>query len=142
MKKFIFLHYIITCFIFAIISLSIFHFNTFAVEPDEFLIDIKQETRAREISKMIRCLICQNQSIDDSEAQIAKDLRSVIRVKILEGKKDEEIYKFLTDRYGDFILLRPPIKKSTYALWFLPFIFSLMGVITIFIHNYKSNKKK
>jgi cytochrome c-type biogenesis protein CcmH len=103
---------------------------------------IKQETRAREISKMIRCLICQNQSIDDSEAQIAKDLRSVIRVKILEGKKDEEIYKFLTDRYGDFILLRPPIKKSTYALWFLPFIFSLMGVITEFRHNYKSNKKK
>jgi cytochrome c-type biogenesis protein CcmH len=122
--------------------LNIFHFNTFAVEPGEFLNDKKQESRARNISKKIRCLICQNQSIDDSEAQIAKDLRSIIRVKILEGKKDDEIYKFLTDRYGDFVLLNPPIKKSTYALWFLPFIFSIMGIITILKHNYKSKKKK
>ena len=142
MKKFNFLHYIITSSIFLIFALNIFHFSTFAVEPDEFLIDKKQESRARDISKKIRCLVCQNQSIDDSEAQLAKDLRSIIRVKISEGKKDEEIYKFLTDRYGDFVLLSPPIKKSTYALWFLPFIFSVMGLITIFRHNYKSQKKK
>jgi len=141
MNKSNFLHYTITNFIFSIIVLNIFHFNTFAVEPDEFLIDKKQESRARDISKKIRCLVCQNQSIDDSEAQLAKDLRSIIRVKISEGKKDEEIYKFLTDRYGDFILLNPPIKMSTYALWFLPFIFSLMGIMTIFRHNYKAKKK-
>jgi len=102
MKKFNFLHYIITSSIFLIFALNIFHFNTFAVEPDEFLIDKKKISRARDISKKIRCLICQNQSIDDSEAQIAKDLRSIIRVKILEGKKDDEIYKFLTYRYVNF----------------------------------------
>ena len=141
MKKFNQNYYNIIKFIFIILLFNTFQFNIFAVEPGEFLKNKKQESRARNISKEIRCLICQNQSIDDSEAQIAKDLRSIIRVKILEGKKDEEIYKFLTDRYGDFILLNPPIKKSTYALWFLPIIFSILGLITIFRHNYKSKKK-
>jgi len=142
MKKFNLNYYNIINFLLIILLFNTFQFNTFAVEPNEFLNNKKQEFRARNISKKIRCLICQNQSIDDSEAQIAKDLRSIIRVKILEGKKDEEIYKFLTDRYGDFILFNPPMKKSTYALWFLPAIFSIMGIITIFRHNYKSKRKK
>ena len=83
-------------------------------------------------------MVCQNQSIDDSNAPLAKDLRILIRNKIKEGKKDKEIYKFLTDRYGDFILLKPPLKLSTLALWFLPFIFFLFGALIIFIHNKKS----
>lgn len=141
MNKINFLYYKVLSFVAITAILNIFYFNVFAVEPGEFLSDKKQESRARNISKKIRCLICQNQSIDDSEAQIAKDLRSIIRVKILEGKNDKEIYKFLTDRYGDFILLNPPIKKSTYALWFLPVIFSLMALFTVFKHNYKSKKK-
>jgi cytochrome c-type biogenesis protein CcmH len=85
-------------------------------------------------------MICQNQSIDDSEAPLAKDLRILIRNKIKDGKKDEEIYKFLTDRYGDFILLKPPLKVSTLMLWFLPFIFFVIGIIVVFYHNKKSKK--
>ena len=88
--------------------------NSYSVEPEEFLQNPKQEMRARNISKNIRCLVCQNQSIDDSSAPLAKDLRALIRIKVQENDSDEEIYKFLTDRYGDFILLKPPFKISTY----------------------------
>ena len=95
--------------------------GSYAVEPDEILIDKNQEDIARNISQNIRCMVCQNQSIDESNAPLAKDLRILIRDKIKEGKTDKEIYKFLTDRYGDFILLKPPLKLNTYVLWFLPF---------------------
>ena len=114
--------------------------NCFVVEPDEILEDQKQELRARDISKNIRCMICQNQSIDESNAPLAKDLRILIRNKIKEGKKDKEIYNFLTDRYGDFILLKPPLKSSTLALWLLPFIFLIIGFFIVFHHNKKSEK--
>ena len=114
--------------------------NCFVVEPDEILEDQKQELRARDISKNIRCMICQNQSIDESNAPLAKDLRVLIRNKIKEGKNNEEIYIFLTDRYGDFILLKPPLKLSTLALWFLPLIFFIVGVFIVFFHNKKSMK--
>ena len=112
--------------------------SSFAVEPDEILKDQKQEFRARDISKNIRCMICQNQSIDESNAPLAKDLRILIRNKIKEGKRDEEIYKFLTDRYGDFILLKPALKLNTLALWFLPFIFFIIGIFVVLSHNKKS----
>ena len=114
--------------------------NCFAVEPDEILQDQKLELRARDISKNIRCMICQNQSIDESNAPLARDLRILIRNKIKEGNNNEEIYIFLTDRYGDFILLKPPLKLSTLALWFLPFIFFIVGIFIIFWHNKKSKK--
>ena len=114
--------------------------NCFAVEPDEILQDQKQELRARDISKNIRCMICQNQSIDESNAPLARDLRILIRNKIKEGDSNEEIYIFLTDRYGDFILLKPPIKLSTLALWMLPFVFLLIGILIVFWHNKKSKK--
>ena len=106
----------------------------------EILQDQKQELRARNISKNIRCMICQNQSIDESNAPLAKDLRILIRNKIKEGNNNEEIYKFLTDRYGDFILLKPPFKLSTLALWILPFIFLVIGIFIVFFHNKKSKK--
>jgi len=83
-------------------------------------------------------MICQNQSIDESNAPLAKDLRIIIRSKIKEGKKNDEIYEFLTDRYGDFILLKPPFKLTTLALWFLPFIFFVIGVYVVLVHNKKS----
>ena len=114
--------------------------NCFAVEPDEILQDQKLELRARDISKNIRCMICQNQSIDESNAPLARDLRILIRNKIKEGNNNEEIYIFLTDRYGDFILLKPPFKLSTLALWLLPFIFFIVGVFVVFWHNKKSKK--
>ena len=85
-------------------------------------------------------MICQNQSIDESSDPLAKDLRILIRNKIKDGKKDEEIYKFLTDRYGDFILLKPPFKLNTLALWLRPFVFVLIGIFIVFFHNKKSKK--
>ena len=126
-----------------IISILLFNFFTgisLAVEPNEVLEDSNQEARARNISKKIRCMVCQNQSIDESSSPLAKDLRLLIRNEIKEGKKDEEIYKFLSDRYGDFILLNPPIKLGTIALWFLPIVFLFFGFFIIFNHNKKSNK--
>ena len=114
--------------------------NSYGVEPDEILQDQKQELRARNISKNIRCMVCQNQSIDESNAPLAKDLRILIINKIQEGNNNEEIYKFLTDRYGDFILLKPPFKLSTFALWLLPFIFFIIGFFIVIWHNKKSKK--
>tara|TARA_B100000700_G_scaffold296944_1_gene361391 strand:+ start:432 stop:842 length:411 start_codon:yes stop_codon:yes gene_type:complete len=113
---------------------------SYTVEPDEILQNEKQEARARNISKNIRCMVCQNQSIDESNAPLAKDLRILIRNKVKEGKKDKEIYKFLTDRYGDFILLKPAVKLNTFALWFLPFILFVIGIFIIYFHNKKAKK--
>ena len=124
-----------------IISFCLIQFflsNSYTVEPDEILSNQKQELRARNISKNIRCMVCQNQSIDESMAPLAKDLRILIREKIKEGKNNEEIYEFLTERYGDFILLKPPFKLNTFALWFLPIIFFAIGIFIIFFHNKKS----
>ena len=126
--------------IISICLIQLFSNNSYTVEPDEVLENQKQELRARNISKNIRCMICQNQSIDESNAPLAKDLRVLIRNKIKEGNSNEEIYIFLTDRYGDFILLKPPFKSSTLALWFLPFIFFIVGVFIVFWHNKKSKK--
>jgi cytochrome c-type biogenesis protein CcmH len=114
--------------------------NCYSVEPDEFLQNPKKELRARNISKNVRCLVCQNQSIDESSAALAKDLRILIRIKIEQGNSDEEIYSFLTERYGDFILLNPPFKISTLLLWVLPFVFLAIGIFVIFLHNNKSKK--
>ena len=123
------------------IVLTQFFLNiSYTIEPEEILENQRNESRARNISKNIRCMVCQNQSIDESNAPLAKDLRILIRKEIKDGKKDDEIYKFLTDRYGDFILLKPPLKISTLALWFLPFIFLLIGIFIVFLHNKKSKK--
>ena len=120
--------------------IQLFSNDGLTVDPEEFLQDSQHEFRARNISKNIRCMVCQNQSIDESNAPLAKDLRIIIRDKIKEGNNDKEIYKFLTDRYGDFILLKPPLKLSTLALWFLPFIFFIIGIFIVFLNNKKSKK--
>ena len=124
----------------SICLIQFFSNNSYTVEPNEILKNQKQELRARNISKNIRCMVCQNQSIDESNAPLAKDLRILIRNKIKDGKKDEEIYKFLTDRYGEFILLKPLFKLNTLALWLLPFVFVLIGIFIVFFHNKKSKK--
>ena len=115
--------------------------NSYSVEPEEFLKDPKQELRARNISKNVRCLVCQNQSIDESSAPLAKDLRMIIRNKITEGLTDKEVYKFLTDRYGDFILLNPPFKTSTMILWALPFVLFFIAAFVLYWHNKNSNSR-
>ena len=113
----------------------------YSVEPEEFLQNPKQELKARNISKNVRCLVCQNQSIDESAAPLAKDLRILIRKKVKEGHTENEIYKFLTDRYGDFILFKPPLKRTTFMLWFLPFVFLAIGIFILSWHHKKSKKK-
>ena len=103
-----------------------------AIEPNEILSDSKLENRARNLSKGIRCLVCQNQSIDDSDSELAKDLRKIIRIKIVEGKKDKEINDFLVEKYGNFILMKPPFYSETFLLWSSPFIIVFIGFIIIF----------
>ena len=91
-----------------------FPLNAPAVEPSEILQNPQLELRARNLSQNIRCLVCQNQSIDDSNASLARDLRKIVREQLVSGASDSEIYEFLIARYGDFILLRPPVKATTY----------------------------
>ena len=115
--------------------------NSYAVDPEEFLKDPKQELRARNISKNVRCLVCQNQSIDESSAPLARDMRMIVRNKITEGLTDKEVYKFLTDRYGDFILLNPPFKTSTLILWASPFVLFFIAAFVLYWHNRKSDSR-
>jgi cytochrome c-type biogenesis protein CcmH len=101
-----------------------------AVQPDEILPDAKLESRARNISADLRCLVCQNQSIDDSDASLAKDLRLLVREQLKAGKSDQDIKDYLVSRYGNFILLKPPFEWDTAALWLSPFVvFGLGGVM-------------
>jgi cytochrome c-type biogenesis protein CcmH len=93
-----------------------------AVQPDEVLRDPTLEARARRLSQELRCLVCQNQSIDDSNAPLARDLRVLLRERLTEGDTDGEVLAFLTARYGDFVLLRPPFAVRTVALWLGPFL--------------------
>ena len=92
-----------------------------AVLPDEMLADPALEARARTISKDLRCVVCQNQSIDDSDAPLARDLRLVVREQLTLGKSDAETVDYLVTRYGNFVLLKPPVEPATWALWLGPF---------------------
>ena len=103
--------------------------------------EIDVNNRIREISQNVRCLVCQNQSIDESNSELAKDLKILIREKLILGDSDEEIYGFLKERYGDYILLKPPLNLNTVILWFLPFIVLMFGSILIF-KIIKSNNRK
>ena len=106
-----------------------------AVEPDEMLKDPVLEARARDISQILRCLVCQNQSIDDSNAGLARDLRILLRERLTAGDSDAAAISFIVDRYGDFVLLRPPVKPTTYVLWFGPaliFVLALAGLVFYF----------
>jgi cytochrome c-type biogenesis protein CcmH len=91
-----------------------------AVQPDEILKDPALEARARDISSELRCLVCQNQSIDDSDASLARDLRLLVRERLQTGDSDAQVRDFLVQRYGDFILLKPPFKSGTLLLWLAP----------------------
>jgi len=134
-KKFIFIELLTVIFLLPLIlNINI----SYAFDPEEVLKEPKLEKRARDISKNVRCLVCQNQSIDDSSAPLAKDLRILIRNKIKEGMSDKEIYSFLTDRYGDFVLFKPPLKNITIILWILPFALFIIALSVVYWHNKKS----
>lgn len=99
-----------------------------ASDPAERLKDPAQEAQAREIFKDVRCLVCQNESIDDSEAELAQDLRRIVRDQVRAGKTEDQIKTFLTERYGEFVLLRPSFSLGNLALWAVPFLVVLTGV--------------
>jgi cytochrome c-type biogenesis protein CcmH len=105
-----------------------------ATSPDEMLADPVLEQRARALSKQLRCLVCQNESIDASNAELADDLRRLVRRRLVAGDSDQQIIDFLTARYGDFILLKPPIEPVTWGLWFGPAALLLLGAGGIAIH--------
>ena len=106
--------------------------SAFAVQPDEMLPDPVLEARAREISRDLRCLVCQNQTIDDSDAPLARDLRLLLRQRLTEGDSNEQARQYLVDRYGDYVLLKPPFKKTTLVLWFGPLLLLLGGAAAAF----------
>lgn len=91
-----------------------------AVQPDEIMADPAKESRARDLSHELRCMVCQNQSIDDSEAPLARDLRLLVRERIAAGDSDAQVMDFLVARYGEFVLLKPRLKPHTLLLWLLP----------------------
>jgi len=101
-------------------------FPAWGVEPSEMLADPVLEGRARVISKQLRCLVCQNQSIDESEAELARDLRVIVRERLVAGDSDDEVIEFIVARYGDWVLLNPPFKVKTLALWLAP-----LGIVGI-----------
>ncbi len=100
-----------------------------AVQPDEILKDPALESRARNLSQHFRCLVCQNQSIDESDAPLARDLRILIREQLDAGKSDTEVTEFVVSRYGVYVLLNPPFRGSTLILWLTPFVLLLTGSI-------------
>ncbi len=103
----------------------------FAVEPSEMLKDPALEARAREVSKQIRCVQCQNETIDESHAEIARDMRVLVRERILAGDSNEQIVGYMVDRYGDYVRLQPRFMSSTLILWFGPLIFLLLGGLAV-----------
>jgi cytochrome c-type biogenesis protein CcmH len=110
----------------------------FAVQPDEILPDARLEQRARKISAGLRCVVCQNQSIDDSDASLAKDVRVLVRDRLKAGDSDAQIRDYLVSRYGNFILLKPPFEWDTALLWLSPFMLLGLGVVAIFGGRRKS----
>jgi cytochrome c-type biogenesis protein CcmH len=107
--------------------------SAFAVQPDEVMTDPALEARARALSEGLRCMVCQNESIDDSEAPLARDIRILIRKRIAEGESNDAVRAYLVSRYGDFILLRPPFKPDTWLLWFSAPLTLLAGLAAVLL---------
>ncbi|MFQ5466762.1 MAG: cytochrome c-type biogenesis protein, partial [Kiloniellaceae bacterium] len=105
-----------------------------AVLPDEVLDDPVLEARARELSRGLRCLVCQNESIDSSNAELARDLRLLVRERLVAGDTDDEVRAYLVARYGDFVLLEPPVKPQTYLLWAAPGLILLAGIFGVAVY--------
>jgi cytochrome c-type biogenesis protein CcmH len=110
----------------------------FALSPDELLKDPALEHRARALSAQLRCLVCQNQSIDDSDAPLAKDLRTLVREQLVQGKTDPEIMEFVVARYGEFVLLKPRLTAGTILLWATPFAVLLVAGAALLLRRRRS----
>ena len=106
-----------------------------AVQPDEIMADPAKEARARDLSRELRCMVCQNQSIDDSEAPLARDLRLLVRERIAAGDTDAQVIDFLVARYGEFVLLKPRLNSHTWLLWFLTPLALAAGAIALWMQG-------
>jgi cytochrome c-type biogenesis protein CcmH len=127
--------------LFALMIVLVASSAAWAVEPNEMLADPALEARARAISKELRCMVCQNESIDDSQAPLAHDLRMLVRERLTAGDSDAQIVNFLVSRYGEFVLLRPPLSWHTVALWGTPPGLLLLGVIMIVVGERRRRAK-
>jgi cytochrome c-type biogenesis protein CcmH len=112
----------------------------YAVQPDEIMADPVKEARARVLSQELRCMVCQNQSIDDSEAPLARDLRLLVRERIAAGDSDAQVIDFLVARYGEFVLLKPRLERQTLLLWLLPPLALAGGGIALWLHSRRRAK--
>ena len=112
----------------------------YAVQPDEIMSDPARESRARDLSRELRCMVCQNQSIDDSEAPLARDLRLLVRERIAAGDSDAQVIDFLVARYGEFVLLKPRLNPHTWLLWLLPPLALAGGGLALWIHGRRRSK--
>lgn len=117
---------------FLLIVLLCTAFSAVAKEAQSSAEDPALEARVMNLSRELRCLVCQNETLADSRADLADDLRRQIREQMKAGKSDKEVIGFLTERYGDFVLYRPPVRPTTYLLWFGPFCFLLLGLFLLF----------
>ena len=114
--------------------------SAYAVQPDEIMADPVKEARARALSQELRCMVCQNQSIDDSEAPLARDLRLLVRERIAAGDSDARVIDFLVARYGEFVLLKPRLERQTLLLWLLPPLALAGGGISLWLHSRRRAK--
>ncbi|MBR2121141.1 MAG: cytochrome c-type biogenesis protein [Pseudomonadota bacterium] len=113
---------------------------TYAVQPDEIMSDPAQEARARNLSRELRCMVCQNQSIDDSDAPLARDLRLLVRERIAAGNTDQQVMDFLVARYGEFVLLKPRVESRTLLLWLIPPLVLAGGGLALWFGNRRRNR--
>ena len=116
----------------ALVCAAVASGSALAVQPNEMLKDQRLEERARELSRELRCMVCQNQSIDESEAPLARDLRVLVRERLTKGDTDQQVLDFLVARYGEFVLLKPPLESRTIILWALPPVALLAGAVGLF----------
>jgi cytochrome c-type biogenesis protein CcmH len=115
--------------------------HALAVEPDEILPDPALESRARALSKELRCMVCQNQSIDDSDAPLARDLRVLVRERLQAGDGDQQVIEFLVARYGEFVLLKPRFTSRTALLWLIPAIAFMIGALALVLISRRSRSR-
>lgn len=107
----------------------------FAVNPDEVLKDPALEARARSLSANLRCMVCQNQSIDDSNADLARDLRVLVRERLVKGETDEQVIDYVVFRYGEYVLLKPRVSVQNLILWGAPAVLFVVGMVVLFVYS-------
>jgi cytochrome c-type biogenesis protein CcmH len=112
-----------------------------AVQPDEMMADPAKEARARDLSRELRCMVCQNQSIDDSEAPLARDLRLLVRERIAAGDTDTQVIDFLVARYGEFVLLKPRFERQTLLLWLVPPAVLIGGGLALWLYSRRRSNR-